>query len=88
MYSPPLTRTPKIARAPAPARAAKASDGRVEPGGEFWGAAPSLGTSTGADPPSWLSTTAPKNRAELSVRVDQPVVSDDPALQHDLQLPD
>ncbi|MEU9992891.1 hypothetical protein AB0E10_40155 [Streptomyces sp. NPDC048045] len=27
-------------------------------------------------------------RAELSVRVDQPVLSDDPILQHDLQLPD
>jgi hypothetical protein len=27
-------------------------------------------------------------RAELSARVDQPVLSDDPVLQHDLQLPD
>ncbi|MFJ8510182.1 hypothetical protein [Streptomyces avermitilis] len=27
-------------------------------------------------------------RAELSVRVDQPVLSNDPILQHDLQLPD
>ncbi|MEV5803285.1 hypothetical protein [Streptomyces collinus] len=27
-------------------------------------------------------------RVELSVRVDQPVLSDDPILQHDLQLPD
>ncbi|MBC9730555.1 hypothetical protein [Streptomyces sp. TRM68367] len=27
-------------------------------------------------------------RAELSARVDQPVLSDDPILQHDLQLPD
>ncbi|MGW1728054.1 hypothetical protein ACWCQK_34785 [Streptomyces sp. NPDC002306] len=27
-------------------------------------------------------------RAELSVRVDQPVLSDDPILQHELQLPD
>ncbi|MGW7544452.1 hypothetical protein ACWGKQ_25620 [Streptomyces sp. NPDC054770] len=27
-------------------------------------------------------------RAELSVRVNQPVLSDDPILQHDLQLPD
>jgi hypothetical protein len=27
-------------------------------------------------------------RAELSVRVDEPVLSDDPVLQHDLQLPD
>ncbi|SFH05322.1 hypothetical protein [Streptomyces mirabilis] len=27
-------------------------------------------------------------RAELSVRVDEPVLSDDPILQHDLQLPD
>ncbi|UUU18955.1 hypothetical protein [Streptomyces sp. DSM 40750] len=27
-------------------------------------------------------------RAELSARLDQPVLSDDPILQHDLQLPD
>ncbi|WP_257040196.1 hypothetical protein [Streptomyces sp. OK228] len=114
------------------ARAAKALDVQVEPGGEFWGwAGRTLGaparTATGA--PVWLrlvsapadkasgklwdgaldaqhafgdldghrpallgahdafdDTTA--HRAELSVRVDQPVMSDDPILQHDPQLPD
>ncbi|MFF3584506.1 hypothetical protein [Streptomyces mirabilis] len=34
------------------------------------------------------STTASAYRAELSVRVDQPVLSDDPILQHNLRLPD
>ncbi|MEU8852765.1 hypothetical protein AB0C70_42625 [Streptomyces sp. NPDC048564] len=114
------------------ARAAKALDVRVEPGGEFWGwAGRTLGAPgrTAAGQPAWLRlVSCPEDkasgklrdgaldaqhvlgdldgrrpallavhdavddgtayRAELSARVDQPVLSDDPVLQRDLQLPD
>ncbi|WP_257039616.1 hypothetical protein [Streptomyces sp. OV198] len=48
-------------------------------------------TSTAIGPASWPSTTVDDGtayRAELSVHVDEPVLSDDPILQRDLQLPD
>ncbi|WP_180303819.1 hypothetical protein [Streptomyces sp. JV178] len=114
------------------ARAAKALDARVEPGGEFWGwagrtlGAPAL---TAAGQSAWLRlVSAPEDkasgklwdgaldaqhafgdldwhrpallgvhdalddgtayRAELSARVDEPVLSGDPILRQDRDLPD
>jgi hypothetical protein len=114
------------------ARAAKALDVQIEPGGEFWGwAGRTMGAParTAAGQSAWLRlVSAPEHkasgklwdgaldaqrafgdlnghrpallavhdavdagtayRAELPERVDQPVLSDDPILQYDLQLPD
>lgn len=132
MYSPPPDPDTEQRMRAQHARAAKALDVRVEPGGEFWGwAGRTLGaparTASGAL--VWLRlVSAPEDkasgklwdgaldaqhafgdleghrpallavhdavddttayRAELSLRVDEPVLSDDPILQHDLQLPD
>lgn len=132
MYSPPTDPDTERRMRARYARAAKALDVRVEPGGEFWGwAGRTLGapahTATGQ--PAWLRlVSSPEDkasrklwdgaldaqhvfgdldgrrpallavhdavddgtayRAELSARVDQPVLSDDPVLQRDLQLPD
>ncbi|MDX3528209.1 hypothetical protein P1P75_17635 [Streptomyces sp. ID05-39B] len=132
MYSPPPDPDTEQRMRAQHARAAKALDVRVEPGGEFWGwAGRTLGaparTASGAL--VWLRlVSAPEDkasgklwdgaldaqhafgdldghrpallgvhdafddttayRAELSARVDQPVLSDDPILQHNPQLPD
>lgn len=132
MYSPPPDPDTERRMRAHHARAAKALDVRVEPGGEFWGwAGRTLGAParTTDGQPAWLRlVSAPEDkasgklwdgaldaqhafgdldghrpallavhdavddgtayRAELSARVDQPVLSDDPILQHDLQLPD
>lgn len=132
MYSPPPDPDTERHMRDRHARAARALDVRVEPGGEFWGwAGRTLGAParTAAGAPAWLRlVSAPEAkasgklwdgaleaqhafgdldghrpallavhdafddttayRAELSVRVDEPVLSDDPILQHDLQLPD
>ncbi|MFJ3043815.1 hypothetical protein [Streptomyces tendae] len=132
MYSPPPDPDAEQRMRAHHARAAKALDVRVEPGGEFWGwAGRTLGAParTAAGAPAWLrlvSVPADKAsgklwdgaldaqhafgdldghrpallavhdafddttayRAELSVRVDVPVLSDTPVLQRDLKLPD
>ncbi|MDX3698026.1 hypothetical protein PV726_49420 [Streptomyces europaeiscabiei] len=132
MYSPPPDPDPEQRMRAHYARATKALDVRVEPGGEFWGwAGRTLGAPAGtaAGQPAWLRlVSAPEDkvsgklwdgalhaqhvfgdldgcrpallavhdavadtiayRAELSARVDQSVLSDDPVLQRGLQLPD
>ncbi|MER6471554.1 hypothetical protein [Streptomyces collinus] len=131
MYSPPPDPDTERSMRAHHARAAKALNARVEPGGEFWGwAGRTLGAParTADGTPAWLRlVSAPADkasgklwdgaldahhafgdldghrpallaihdavddgtayRAELSLRVDRPVLSDDPILQHDLQLP-
>ncbi|GAA2615060.1 hypothetical protein GCM10010304_80270 [Streptomyces roseoviolaceus] len=50
---------------------------------------PSTPSATSTDWPALLGVhDAVAYRAELAARVDEPVLSDDPILQHDLQLPD
>ncbi|MCT9011591.1 hypothetical protein [Streptomyces rhizosphaerihabitans] len=131
MYSPPPDPDTEQRMRSHHARAAKALDVQVEPGGEFWGwAGRTLGAPArnAAGTPVWLRlVSAPADkasgklwngatdaqaafgdldgrrpallgmyeavgdatayRAELSERVGQPVLSDDPILQRDLQLP-
>ncbi len=132
MYSPPPDPDTERRMRAHHARAAKALDVRVEPGGEFWGwAGRTLGAParTASGQSAWLRlVSAPEDkasgklwdgaldaqhafgdldghrpallavhdaiedgiayRAELSARVDEPVLSGDPILRQDLDLPD